>query len=250
MPNWVNSTVEMELQNSDVKLLEAMKENGGICRTYNPMPALLNKTVSPVQIVSVKEYKEQQKFNEEYLQSIPEGQSPDDWKIKKGITKKMHEEYIEKYGHADWYSWASKHWGTKWGDCDFNYWEDETTDNGTTIVVVHWESAWGPILNSLTEQLINDLRATDTPAKFNWEEEQGFGAEYELVDGKLSLISEWDLPEWGDEYYEDDKGNCYTYLIEDYYKMGEVYSKGFYLEHSIHEPYDKEKDGEIKKMKW
>lgn len=29
MPNWVNSTVEMELQNSDVKLLEAMKKMAG-----------------------------------------------------------------------------------------------------------------------------------------------------------------------------------------------------------------------------
>ena len=37
MPNWVYSTVEMEVNNSDLKLLEAMKENGGICRTYKLM---------------------------------------------------------------------------------------------------------------------------------------------------------------------------------------------------------------------
>jgi len=25
---------------------------------------------------------------------------------------------IEKYGHADWYSWCNANWGTKWGDYD------------------------------------------------------------------------------------------------------------------------------------
>ena len=248
MPNWVYSTVEMEVNNSDLKLLEAVKENGGICRTYKPMPAVLKGTRSPVQIVSKKEYKEQQKFNEDYLNSIPEGEEHLDWKIKKGITQEMHDNLVDSYGYADWYGWANEHWGTKWGDCEFDYEINETTDNDSAIVVVRWESAWVPVGYAVIEKFLNDFRVVDTPAMFFWEEERGYGQEFLLVDGELSLTSEWDLPEWGDEDYQDDKGNYYAYLTEDYHKMGEVYKKGFYLEYSIYEPYNKEVHGEIKKV--
>jgi hypothetical protein len=247
MPNWVYSTVEMEVSNSNIKLLEAMKENGGICRTYKPMPVALKNTCSPVRIVSKKEYLEEQKFNKEYLESIPEGEKHDDWRLKKGITQEMYDNLIESYGHADWYSWASKHWGTKWGDCEFEY-EVNAIDDKNSLAIVRWESAWTPIKNELVEEFINDLKSFYGQAELYWEEEQGFGESYNMIDDKLEMTSEWDLPEWGDEDYQDSDGNYYVYLKEDYHKMGEVYTKGFYLEYSIHEPYDKEIHGEIKKV--
>lgn len=246
MPNWVYSTVEMEVNNSDLKLLEHLKENGGICRTYKPMPQALNGTQSPVRIISKKEYAEEQKLNQDYLSGLPEGKEPEDWRVKKGITQEMYDELIDKYGVADWYGWAIRHWNTKWGDVEFEYDIDETTDNDSAIVHIMWSSAWSEIDKKIVEQFLSQF-AVDT-AEYYWEEEQGFGASYEWVDGKLSLEREWDIPQWSFDDWENEDGECFSYLEEDHYNYIDYFPKGFYLSYSLHEPYNKVVHGEIKKV--
>jgi hypothetical protein len=247
MPNWVYSTVEMEVPNSNIKLLEAIKERGGICNTYKPMPSALKNTRSPVRIVSKKEYLEEQKFNQEYIKSIPEGKEHDGHRLKKGLTQEMYDELIESYGHADWYNWARNHWGTKWGDCEFDYDIISALGDKISYVHIHWESAWGPVKRELVEEFINDVTSFYGQSVYWWEEEQGFGEEYHVIDDQLEMTSEWDLPDWGDDY-TDGKGNYFAYLNEDYHRQGEVYKECIYLEYSLHQPYDKELHGEIKKV--
>lgn len=249
MPNWVYASVRMEVNNSDLKLLEAMQENGGVCRTYKPMPQALKGTRSPVHIISKKEYAEEQKFNQDYLAGLPEGKEPEDWKIKKGITQEMYDELIDKYGFADWYGWASKHWDTKWGDVDFEYNIDETTDNDSAIVHILWSSAWGAIDNEIVEQLLSQfaVEGDDIPYYW-WEEEQGFGASYEFIDGELTLEREWDIPQWSVDDWENEDGECFSYLEEDHYNHTDYFPKGFYLSYSLYEPYNEKRDGKLHKV--
>jgi len=50
----------------------------------------------------------------------------------------IQKELIDKYGHADWYSWSCSNWGTKWnaGEVDF--------DNTGTQLSYTFQTAWNP----------------------------------------------------------------------------------------------------------
>jgi len=48
---------------------------------------------------------------------------------------------LEKYGHADWYSWSVENWGTKW-NCDAQDWNRD----GDSISF-WFDSAWAPPTN-------------------------------------------------------------------------------------------------------
>jgi len=52
---------------------------------------------------------------------------------------------IEKYGHADWYSWSLENWGCKW-NCDAQDWnrDDDT-------ITFWFDSPWGPPINLYIE---------------------------------------------------------------------------------------------------
>jgi len=56
---------------------------------------------------------------------------------------------IKKYGCQDWYSWANKHWGTKWGAYDC-----KEVDRSEGKFVLSYSTAWSPatpIINKLGE---------------------------------------------------------------------------------------------------
>ena len=48
---------------------------------------------------------------------------------------------IIETGHKDWYDWANddNNWGTKWGDCDTDFWVSEEKIGGT------YQTAWSPL---------------------------------------------------------------------------------------------------------
>jgi len=51
---------------------------------------------------------------------------------------------IEEYGAAEWYSWCSANWGTKWDAYRVGEWEDDT---------IKFETAWSPpviVINKLS----------------------------------------------------------------------------------------------------
>ena len=90
---------------------------------------------------------------------------------------------------------------------------------------------------SRPDMSIFELLAKEIPNfSYFWEEEQGFGEEWECENGEFRLIEEWDLPVWDDT--SDSKRpyeSCGTLcnLLEVYNKMGESYPKGYYLEYDL-----------------
>jgi hypothetical protein len=75
-----------------------------------PIPKELDGTVSPMRIISQEEYDEQErKISEDDLTD-----NERNWGLSRGLTQKLADEYIAKFGHADWYGWQTSNWGTKW----------------------------------------------------------------------------------------------------------------------------------------
>lgn len=135
---------------------------------------------------------------------------------------KLSQELLKLHGHTNWYDWRHANWGVKWdacmGEMDGNIYRFETP----------WEAPDKSIFKLLAEEIPN----------FNywWEEEQGFGKEWECEDGEFRLIESWDLPVWKDTIdskipYESCGTLCN--LLEVYTKMGDTYPKGYYLEYDL-----------------
>jgi hypothetical protein len=56
------------------------------------------------------------------------------------------------YGHASWYGWNVKNWGTKWGAYEFG-------DKRDTATIAHFETAWSaplPVIKRLSEKFPNN----------------------------------------------------------------------------------------------
>tara|TARA_R110000787_G_scaffold17376_2_gene54463 strand:- start:4910 stop:5533 length:624 start_codon:yes stop_codon:yes gene_type:complete len=177
----------------------------GLCRYYRPMPAELEQTTSPVRVVSEKEYAKQMKLNETAKhKTYP-------------ITKDRQEYLLEKYGKDNWYDWAYVNWGTKWG-C-----YDNECDDGT----YGFTSAWGPIDDSIIlEHFVKDIPTFS----YSYEEEQGWGAEFEFEDGEETNSLEWDLPDW------EDTDSSFIFFLPQKYQNGEgTHLKGYYSEYNLNE---------------
>lgn len=116
---------------------------------------------------------------------------------------------IEKYGASDWYGWACDNWGTKWNACN----------SSTSEYEIYFETAWAPPM-PIFEAL--SMQFPDITFSITWEEEQGFGEELVALDGDITVLSEWDMPEFhehgDDEYYEVKENHPYL-------------TAGFYIEY-------------------
>jgi hypothetical protein len=56
-------------------------------------------------------------------------------------------ELVAKYGAENWYDWAIKNWGTKWGMYEFTDWEDQSWIVGNEKIgssSIVFNSAWSP----------------------------------------------------------------------------------------------------------
>lgn len=94
-----------------------------------PLPSELEGTTSPPRIISQKEYDKQ----EARIAAGDLEEHEKQFGVSRGITQEMHDEYIRKYGYADWYGWRNNTWGTKW-----NAYDQELRDNGD----IKFETAW------------------------------------------------------------------------------------------------------------
>jgi hypothetical protein len=96
----------------------------------------------------------------------------------------------------DWYSWNTSNWGTKWdvavrdGDeypnTEILEYKSEGDDNW---VIYKYETAWSPavtILTKLSNMVPNSLLTLE------FEEETGWGGEYEIVRGEVKELAEWE----------------------------------------------------------
>lgn len=96
----------------------------------------------------------------------------------------------------DWYSWNNSNWGTKWdvavrdGDeypnTELIEYKSEGDDNW---VIYKYETAWSPavtILTKLSNLVPNSLLTLE------YEEETGWGGEYEILRGEVKELAEWE----------------------------------------------------------
>lgn len=176
MPNHVYNSISVEEEYAE-KLAEIAKV--GLCRYYKPMPDDLQGTTSP--------------------QRIPET-----------ISQQQYDILMEKYGCTDWYEWANREWGTKWGAYDNNY-ED---------CLYTFTTAWSPPNDEILSMLMEDIPSFT----FFWEEEQGYGMEFEVEDGEITNVFDWDIAPW--EMVEDD--DDIMLLAKDYENYMGKFKKGYY----------------------
>jgi hypothetical protein len=112
---------------------------------------------------------------------------------------------IELYGAPDWYEWAHKNWGTKWGDYD-----TDLLGRQDGLVQYVYTTAWGPLDRGLAK-ISAQFPTLDFTCVY---EESGMcllGA-YRCVDGKIIAESAIGDDEWPDLTTKDGEENW-----DDYY---------------------------------
>jgi hypothetical protein len=111
------------------------------------------------------------------------------------------EETPHKPVEGSWYSWNSDNWGTKWDACDVS---TDITMLGETVQQfnIYFDTAWGPA-SQVVEAM--SIQYPTLEISVYWEEEQGFGEEYELLAGNITNATSWDIPDSHADYVERDR---------------------------------------------
>ena len=125
MPNWCNNNVEISGPNKIIDQIEKIvgdknTEGHGLLNWMWPMPKELRDTTA--------DFKD---------------------------DKKM----LKKFGHSDWYSWATEEWGTKWDISEFYGFDRQyhtEQDEGASTIKFGFDSAWGPPLTAFANWLVNN----------------------------------------------------------------------------------------------
>ena len=176
----------------------------GLCRYYKPMPEELVNTSSPARVVTQEEYDKQMEKNKtDKFKSYP-------------LTIDKQKMLLDLYGADNWYDWAHKYWGTKWGCYDNDY------SHGT----YSFTSAWGPVSGDIMDMFLNDIPTFD----YSYEEEQGWGAEFNIVDGEQVNMLEWECPDWEETDHDD-----IYFLATKHMNSQGTFLVGYYLHGSLDE---------------
>jgi hypothetical protein len=107
---------------------------------------------------------------------------------------KPHDPESEFYKN-NWYDWNLKNWGTKW-DAANVYAEEQPPD---TEQYYDFDTAWGPPVEAFQTMV---KQYPTLQLKLRYEEEQGWGGEYESINGEAILTDEWDIPDSHEEVME------------------------------------------------
>jgi hypothetical protein len=94
----------------------------------------------------------------------------------------------QRLGNTDgnWYNWNSTHWGVKWDACR------GSVERQDELLSYHFESPWGPPWEEMMLQLSEQFPTVAFTHRYD--EEQGWGGEYEFQNGEISNLEEWDIP--------------------------------------------------------
>ena len=115
MPNWCDNQITITGPNSVIdkieKIVKEEKDEQGLLNFFHPMPAELKDTTAD------------------------------------GSKDK---EMLAKYGHSDWYSWATDNWSTKWDINEF-YGVDRQGDT----ISFSFSSAWAPPIGAYERFIMN-----------------------------------------------------------------------------------------------
>jgi hypothetical protein len=111
---------------------------------FFPMPEEIRNTQSPVTIISDEDYVKFQNGEEVTIRSefghvhtIKKSEDPDSMFASKPISESMNEKLLMEHGCNNWYDWAHKHWGTKWGVYHCGKWNIKEQS-------IYFQSAWSP----------------------------------------------------------------------------------------------------------
>jgi len=156
MPNHVSSNLTITGPGDDVRrFVSAVDRSAGgkvvgeelDFAALVPMPKELVGTTSPVHIQTQSEidnlwaeWNRRKDAGELKEHEIHAGKP---WGL--GITQEASDALIAKYGSDNWYDWAHRNWGTKWGAYDTGEWQvtdDETS--GMTTATISYNTAWSP----------------------------------------------------------------------------------------------------------
>ncbi len=195
MPNWVSNTL-MVSSNGDVDNAE-MKE----------FLSLVGKEVPQGWVENDKGEKTELRYDDNGGFSFLAFVSPPADRI---------EEYYGTHGWKDgeevgnteinWYNWNLSNWGCKW-DCSDVYVHSDIESDPTEFHA-SFQTPWSPPEEFL-KTLMNKFPSLDMT--LNWEEEQGFGAEWSASEpddeGERSIVvdEEWDIPDSHADYVERDR---------------------------------------------
>ena len=212
MPNHVANILTIEGEEQAVqKCLSEIKGQGEDqyidFNTFAPMPTELEKTQSPVKIISQEEYDAQ----EARIAAGDLTEMEKNFGYSRGITKEMSNRFKEEFGADNWYDWHLANWGTKW-----NAYDQYSADGSE---VISFNTAW-----STPEDAMIALSSKYPELTFHIQyADEDFGhnvGEYTVQDGE---IIEDNIPEGGslDAYrmameIRDDQNYYLTeYLIND-----------------------------------
>lgn len=95
-----------------------------------------------------------------------------------------------------WYEWNCANWGTKWGAAEVSHLMTRGPE-GNALAEYTFSTAWDAprgVIDALG-QLMLEVGATHTTVTWSFEEENGWGGEYEItaLDGAF-LVRSWDEP--------------------------------------------------------
>lgn len=133
MPNHVmNILVVTGAAASITSMLEKIKsdENPIDFDKILPMPKELVEVTSPVRIVSQEEYDKRSESD-----------------FTKPITKAISDDYKKRFGADNWYDWALKNWGTKWGSYEASVEIEENGETSTFEFQTAWSSGASAIIH-------------------------------------------------------------------------------------------------------
>ncbi len=110
MPNWISNEVKFTGKKEQVEALLKLVKSEDREFDFNkiaPIPKELEGTQAPTKIISKKEYDEQEK-------RLAKGELNEDeqrFGLSRGLTKELSDEYINRFGTDNWYSWQNSNWG-------------------------------------------------------------------------------------------------------------------------------------------
>ena len=109
----------------------------------------------------------------------------------------LEEKLQHKTNH--WYDWNIRNWGCKWDASDVH-----VDDSLNGQISYQFDTPWSPPVEAFQAMVSQfpTLRFTLRSV-----EEQGWGAEYDGTEGRVLLVSDWDIPETHAESIEH-KGWC------------------------------------------
>jgi len=170
MPNWVSNTINVsgsaeEIKNFKERASQPYATNwGGEAGQEHQVLSFMNFIAPPQEAIASGEYWGTHGWKD----GEHSGQTPNNW-----------------------YNFNNREWGTKWDASDV-----DITDESENHLTYYFQTAWG-IPEPVFMVMVAEHPKLDF--KFNCVEEQGWGAEYEGVDGDFMTTDEWDIPDTHEE---------------------------------------------------